>query len=455
MNNNVKEYDVLPTVSMLSEKTDSHEKQWIQTRTYYETYATFLDIMYKKLRRVSVQAFDNALDTLSDSLKIIGALMASYIDDDVTNRKLADLWQRSAQSYKEMRTVMMTLSPDGLFNTYERWFVQGARFMRFMARRTASPGLPVIQSQLRDQIQTHRQLYATHYSVDAPPPTNEQQAEVNRVGEWIGIRIDYYESQEDVRAAYSALARYPMGKSAEAVEALLSKLYALGSGPLLASRLAQRNLLLQLRNAVVSLIRLPVIMWRRGRLVFVDNDRPVTALAALRTLDDESRVTTAQTSFQAEQYISRSRRLIEALPSDVDMEALLQSNLQRLFMTSEFTASVFAPFRGKRGNCRVEHVRIERQDLDVLVANRAIRQGERLYRDYSDSELYKIWEAYHDTALRQRSTTQEQQTLRQYISTLQLQRIRLMTNGERGELARTEATDYKIRIHVLSELLSL
>jgi hypothetical protein len=132
------------------------------------------------------------------------------------------------------------------------------------------------------------------------------------------------------------------------------------------------------------------------------------------------------------------------------MEKFLRANISHVIstvVTARLDVSVFTGFRVAVGNCIVRRVTLGGRPIEVLVATREVKKGVQLYRDYSDGDLYKMWEAYHDTSPVVGRMPRSQK-LRQYVGGLQMRRLDALRQQRTGE-----ATDLAIRIQILSTLI--
>jgi hypothetical protein len=450
---------VLRSVTELSDegRETTQAQQWARMQAYYKAYERFLGIMARG------EDFKTELNELSKYAQDIDQAMAHYKGgDDADNEKLASLWYSRQRLDKQLRDSLLVGDGGLAFARCEAQFLFSDEVARFVTRPAKNRGLARLQAEIRGIETERRELVEKSWEAKTLSP--DDSAALARLDAALKARMTLYDSEETVRAAYSALARHEASGltttttvvTQQALEQLFSAA-ATGDSDV-GKRLKIRDLLLTLHEAVLALATPPVLVYDRAarQLIYEASGRPVTTLAPLhieRLVTHRGEASVAPKDLAKGEFVTSSRRLIDALPVDVDMEALLAANLQLAFLIAtagaDLSASVFDRFRGVRGNCRVEHVRLEDRDVAVLVALRSVKRGARLVRDLSDSELYRAWEAHHETTPALQSTTPQQQRLRQHIAKLQVSRLVAMADKRQDD-----ALDLKIRVHLLSNLVS-
>lgn len=467
-----KEADVFPGSMPPGNKNAAH---WQRVQRHYAAYEHLLDTMYSSLEAAGVLTddeqydrivveFEAARDRLARYAALTREAMAQYVEGEAdADAELQTLWKNRIDMYRVMRALLLALLPR--FGEYEDMFVFSLRVVQFMQRRKLG-GLALLQSEMEPLVEQRRQLVEKHYATALAPQEQVRALfdQLDALDHRLEARMRLYDNSEEIRAAYSAMARDNNNNKQLIDEAagLLQRIFEMAENTRapIEERLQRRDLLQALRAVVLRLQAPPLIRFKNGQLEYAATGLPVTELRALKN-DRLARTRmqlrmVALRPLVAGEYITADARLVALVPSAVRLDDFLRADLQKLFLTSSYTNSIFEPFRDAvKGNCRVYRATVGAQQADVLVAMRDIRQDEALYRDYSDSELYRLWESRHLSATGGASTAR-QQKLRQHIGALQLRRVQLYGGGGGSVSVNREldATDYKIRIHLLSELLA-
>lgn len=487
--------DVLPPVvpPSLSSTTASdataskREQHWSDIARHYQLYDAFLVKLYEQViesRRVALsdeEAMDDA--DFRAAVTHIRETPVVVIDDYDDDDQIVKVWQRRIEIYDMMRTIVQRAVPR--FDAYEDIFVYSLAIGKFYQK--LGPVVAFFRETVLDvKLVPMRNALVEQLYDKAMAPDKEVSGmftELAQIDLEIDVRIKLYEKEEEVRVIYATVLRNaatdllfesqrgPLFEIMARMDEIFFLLAATGM-PLLEKRLKVRNLLMSAQSLVAQLEVVPRVLYRDGRLEVADSGQPITTLDPLRMPRlEKTRLAVrpvAHRAFLSNELITASSRLIELIPGNVQFEQLVDADLQRLLVanmaaTSSPHNTMFDRYRQVpygQANCRVYRVSLDdRHQIAVLVATRPLQREEPLLRDYTDSELYQIWLRYTEnaTSLANISSTVNERKARQRIGELELARMRISAStpvgGESDIKAVLKDTDFRLRIHVLSQLL--
>jgi hypothetical protein len=446
-----------------------NDVHWEYVQRYYSKYDDFLLVMYKALEGANIEITikNAALNEVDDVIKTMTRLahdmsdfMKTYhssegdtnvhMDQDV---QLVELWETRIDLYRVARESMRSALT--YFKECEAMFVFSDRIGRFMER--SDPGIIVLLQEMDPKVEARQEWVDKYYAA-----VNGDRATLRYIGarvsvldQQLSMRMRTYDEEEDVRAAYVAMTNNNNNNNSVKVkiEDALTVYHYTTEEIVEEFDIETNSQALESLHKVLASTE-PTLLYHNNQLVPASGGLPVTSLKQL-DIDDVTRARmemhrAAPRDLRESEYITDSQRLIALISSAIDMEKFLRANISHVISTATtmLDISVFAGFRVAIGNCTVHRVTLEGRPVEVLVATREVKKGAQLYRDYSDGELYKIWEAYHDTSPVVGRMPRSQK-LRQYVGGLQMQRLDAL-----GQRRTEEATDLAIRIKILSGLIA-
>jgi hypothetical protein len=460
-------------------------RHWVNVRSYYQRYEHFLTVLQNATAGYLTMVDDKmeadyaaAGSQLRDKQEETERLMATYINGEDADQKLESIWDERIALYRVLRDVLQHLI--SRYDLYEDIFVFETRLRKFWDVHK-TPGAQFLQGSMKRLVEVRSEFVSDLYQhpMARDEVVDSSFTRLALLERQIDVRLGRYERDEELRVLYGLLARNTGTGDTDnddlidQVRELLEQMYDLlaGTAPdngpkksVLEVRVAARNLMLEAQRLTGQLSSVLRVLYRPGgRLIFAGNNGGVTTRAPLRLPQLDRTLLAlrqvAQRDLLAGEVITASRRLIALVPANVDTEALFRSDMQRLLVANMSRgADMFDEFRpDEAGNCRVYQVVVEGQQLDVLVATRAIKRDEPLLRDYSDAELYRMWLRFNDTtatAPLALTLDVDTQRVRQRIADLQLARLRLSatTTTSNKEQQLTDI-DLRVRINFLNKLL--
>ena len=443
-----------------------NDAHWGYLNRYYSKYDEFLLDMYKALEgaNIEITTKNAALNEVYSVIKTMTRLthemrefmQTYYAAEGEADAKLIDKWESRIGLYRAVRELMRSVLP--YFKECEAMFVFSARIGRFMER--SDPGIIELQLEMNPKVEARRELVDKYYAAINGDKwvRREIGARLSVLTQLLDLRMEMYDKEEDVRAAYVAITNNNNNNTVKVkIEDALTEYYDTTEEVVEEFDIETNSQALEsLHNVVVLASTKPTLLYRDNQLVFASDEMPVVSLETLdiddvtRTRMDMHRV--APRDLRESEYITDNQRLIALVPSAFDMQAFLRANIGHVIstmVTAHLDVSVFTGFRVAAGNCIVRRVTLEGRPIEVLVATREVKKDVQLYRDYSDGDLYKMWEAYHDTSpvVVGRGMPRSQK-LRQYVGGLQMRRLDALR-----QQSTEEATDLAIRIKILSALI--